>query len=738
MYIIQIKNTNGSTVIHDSAVWVESAQISREVSKFDSLTFNIYPDNPGYNQLVEFATQIKVTQLGSGKVVFDGRVITVDPDMSTDGAVMKSVTCESCMGYLCDSLQDYQAEKHYPDTTQSGLRNFLTMLLSVHNSKVEDFKKIYPGEITLQTFDTSGGVTKAVDRASTWDNIEDKLIGSFCGEMRVRRGVDQLLYLDYAEHLGTTRATRIEISKNMESASTSADPANVITRFYPYGAKLTETVQDEDGNDVEQETEKRLTIESVNDGKSYIDDTVAMAKFGIIEGFNEWDDVTVASNLLSKAQAWLGQNNALPVSHAISALDLSLLGLDYDQFEIYDSYPCYNLLIGLDETLEIVKQTISISEPEASSFDLGESSLRLSAEIGGTATKDDIQAVQSQTKTEITNVENRVVTKMASITIDEDQIVSTVTENVQQTISETVNTAIEDIEVGGRNLLLQSDTEYENSDNPCAVYVMTEQMEFKEYVLTLWGALAEGKTHFEAYLDGVTSLGQLLNNQDGTYSMKFIGQSGTLEPSEIHIYAEPRETIATSTIYAVKLEAGNVHTDWEPAPEDVTNAIGTVSQDTGERLDDLQESMEEVDAATEEAQNTANEALQITQTNSSQITELLQTAAGWEFNFEQLETVITELNGEVTTEFTERLKYIKFIDGEIWLGRDPDRGEDDFKLVISNDRIRFLQNNIEVAYVSNEQLYITNAKVLTRLEIGQFAFFPRENGNLTLRYTGGA
>ena len=101
--------------------------------------------------------------------------------------------------------------------------------------------------------------------------------------------------------------------------------------------------------------------------------------------------------------------------------------------------------------------------------------------------------------------------------------------------------------------------------------------------------------------------------------------------------------------------------------------------------------------------------------------------------FNTITQTVAQLGDRVSNTYTEQLKYIKFIDGEIWLGKDPEGNEDDFKVVISNERIRFLQNNVEVAYLSNNQLYITNGQILKRLDLGKFAFFPRDNGNLTFR-----
>lgn len=558
MYLVTLINGTARTVVHEpgtSDVKLDSAKINREVNAFDSFEFDIYPNNPGWDSALPFSTRVEVLNTKTGNIDFEGRVIQPKPRMDSDGLLYRSVVCEGLMGYLCDSQQRYAEEKHYSgDEDMNGLQEFVKLLLDVHNSAVEEHKRIYPGSITLQTFDTSSGVTKAISRASTWDNISDKLIGSFGGEMRVRRGDDGLLYLDYAESLGTTRSTRIALGRNMQDAEREIDPTSVITRLYPYGAKVTVTETDEDGNEQEVETEERIGIEEVY-GKPYIDDEVAMAQYGIIEGVQEWDDVTTASNLLTKAQEWLGNNNAMPVSNTFTALDLSQLGLDIDSFNIHDSYPCWNPLIGLDETLEVVKQTIDVCDPEESSIEMGESSYRLSGSIADMGDlQDRFEQFESQQKTEITNVNNYVKSVSAGIQISSDTILSTV------------------------NQMLES--------------------------------------------------------------------------------------------------------------------------------------------ANEQIQN---------------LTEQVQTIEGWEFNWQEIVTTVNEIG----TEQSERLKYIKFIDGEIWLGRDPEGDEDDFKVVISNERIRFLQNNIEVAYISNQQLFITNANVTTQLQIGNFAWMPRSNGNMTLRYIGG-
>ena len=55
---------------------------------------------------------------------------------------------------------------------------------------------------------------------------------------------------------------------------------------------------------------------------------------------------------------------------------------------------------------------------------------------------------------------------------------------------------------------------------------------------------------------------------------------------------------------------------------------------------------------------------------------------------------------------------------------------------VVNDRLAFYMNNTEVAYLSNNKLYVTQAEILATMQIGKFAFEPQSNGNLSLIYTG--
>ena len=119
-------------------------------------------------------------------------------------------------------------------------------------------------------------------------------------------------------------------------------------------------------------------------------------------------------------------------------------------------------------------------------------------------------------------------------------------------------------------------------------------------------------------------------------------------------------------------------------------------------------------------------------------TSLTQTAEGWEMEFNEFRSWVEETNGENQTAFEELRKYIRFVEGNIILG-DQDN---DLQCIITNSKISFEQNGAEVAYISNNKLYITNAEVLDRFTVGNpssgyFDWIPRANGNLGMKWRAG-
>ena len=117
---------------------------------------------------------------------------------------------------------------------------------------------------------------------------------------------------------------------------------------------------------------------------------------------------------------------------------------------------------------------------------------------------------------------------------------------------------------------------------------------------------------------------------------------------------------------------------------------------------------------------------QVTEAVGTLYTQLKDT---FEFAFTTIETSINESDANTRQEFEEIRKYIRFEDGDIILGQS----DNELRLRIESDRITFFDGVTEVAYISNHKLHITEAEVLESIIIGNYAFIPRANGNLSFK-----
>ena len=116
---------------------------------------------------------------------------------------------------------------------------------------------------------------------------------------------------------------------------------------------------------------------------------------------------------------------------------------------------------------------------------------------------------------------------------------------------------------------------------------------------------------------------------------------------------------------------------------------------------------------------------------SSVSTELTLTKNSFDVQFTQFSQDIEALANGTDAEFEEIKKYIRFVDGKILLGEVGN----ELELQIANDRISFQQDGAEVAYFSDRKLFVTDAQFLHSLQLGNFAFMPRANGNLSFKAT---
>lgn len=192
-----------------------------------------------------------------------------------------------------------------------------------------------------------------------------------------------------------------------------------------------------------------------------------------------------------------------------------------------------------------------------------------------------------------------------------------------------------------------------------------------------------------------------------------------------------RTSTGSSDIYVrrVMLERGNTPSDWVCAPEDDIEHLELKLTDVHAQISTTADSIRQEVQANYAA---ANDVVQLTE----QLTTLSEQS---ESNFTWSVSKITEMQSDIesaqeaTSEQLALIQtYMTFSESGLVIGKTGNP----FTFRVVNDRLAFYMNNTEVAYLSNNKMYVTQAEILTRLQIGKFAFEPQTNGSLSIIYTG--
>lgn len=132
--------------------------------------------------------------------------------------------------------------------------------------------------------------------------------------------------------------------------------------------------------------------------------------------------------------------------------------------------------------------------------------------------------------------------------------------------------------VYGRNLLLGSGKEVSNSNYNIADYWLTEPIsKGTQVTLTIFGELGDDKEMFTIYnsTGAVGSMAQFSKadfvNGKASKAFKWITNIGDAVADNTHmvVFSSPKTGTSTSTIHKIKLEYGDISTEWTPAWEDI-------------------------------------------------------------------------------------------------------------------------------------------------------------------------
>lgn len=100
------------------------------------------------------------------------------------------------------------------------------------------------------------------------------------------------------------------------------------------------------------------------------------------------------------------------------------------------------------------------------------------------------------------------------------------------------------------------------------------------------------------------------------------------------------------------------------------------------------------------------------------------------------DTNVGDLTDRLNAEIAARQSYIQFGQNANNPVMEMGATSSTARMRLTNTQLQFLVGSVIAAYLSNDQLYINNANVLRTLRIGKYAFMPRLDGHMSLKYVG--
>lgn len=383
--------------------------------------------------------------------------------------------------------------------------------------------------------------------------------------------------------------------------------------------------------------------------------------------------------------------------------------------------------------------------------------------------KGDITKVDQKANEIVISAEKKYATKdemKSAISVASGEIKLSVKE-VKET-ADSANDKIDNLEIGGRNLLLKT------SEERVIVGTGKSSETSNEYLYSEYGSksLHGGKysvaaVSYDYVTDDATSGTIIVQSyNEVATNLSSINLSETIKSGHVKEVFKIPDTWSNSTNAGVKfllnnvagtvrfsnlkLELGNKPTDWSPAPEDVQSSLNSSENKSNNAL----EQTSEVRSSLEILKNSI-ETL-VTDENGQSL--MTQTGNGWTFNMGAYQTIIDKVTSDITdvkgdvdevnqlannasqlaNDVAAKTAYINMSTDEtgspcIELGKS----DNEFKLRITNTSIDFMQGSQKIAYITNQSLYIQSSVVTDEMKIGDesgYIWKKRSNGNMGLRY----
>lgn len=363
--------TYGNITIYDPRL--EDRQIREPnfhlaVNEAGSSSFLLDCDHPALGHLKMLRGIVELQS--EGAPIYRGRIIHPVSDFYNT----YQVETEGVLACLNDSLIppfEYPAGIPGADTAENTVEYFFSWLLATHNSQVTEEQQLKPGTVTV-TDPNNYIVRSSTSYLKTMEVVKGKLLDILGGYILPRYEPDGT-YLDYFAELPLTNTQPVEFGENLLDLSREADGTEIYTAILPIG---------KDGLNIADEPDGSITDDLVKEGL-IIYSKSGRERYGKITRKEDWNDVTLPYNLITKAARQLGSFGVtVPETITCKAVDLGCTNTDVAHFRVGRNNIVNSSPHGISASFPLMEMDLNILQPGETTITLGQTGRTLSSQIG--------------------------------------------------------------------------------------------------------------------------------------------------------------------------------------------------------------------------------------------------------------------------------------------------------------------------------------------------------------------
>ena len=363
----------------DTKFVVLNPKLTLEDSNAGSFECTIPKGNVGYDKISRVSSEIIIFRQTntSYDAIWRGRIIQEDYDWLNN----RKIKCEGDLSYLNDSVQP-QAEYRAKTYAQ-----YLSALLQIHNRQVGDYN--WPGgwkRFSVGIVDFPDVIEYAVTEFETTLEAINKIVEATGGHLQIRWS-GNTRYLDLLKDPPRTNSQIIRFGKNLFDFAKNYDNTEFCTAVLPIGAVIREDSSQQssytnpDGEEVEviveddgaeeSQLDKYTTIESVNGGSLYLENTQASNIYGWICRKIEWSEVDSPAKLKELATTYLQSEQFDNLTLEAKIVDLQSIDKSLMYIKVLDNVTVISPPHGLNKVFQVSKLEIPLDNPADTTITLG-------------------------------------------------------------------------------------------------------------------------------------------------------------------------------------------------------------------------------------------------------------------------------------------------------------------------------------------------------------------------------